>query len=80
MFTTLIWFLIIFLLFRFVFGFVIPLLTTTRQLRSKMKDMQQNARNFKTNTSSDYNSNTREKEQKRSTPAKGDYIEFEEVK
>jgi hypothetical protein len=45
-----------------------------------MKDMQQNARNFKTNTSSDYNSNTREKEQKRSTPAKGDYIEFEEVK
>jgi hypothetical protein len=44
-----------------------------------MKDMQQNAQNFKTNTSSNYN-NTYSTEQKRSTPAKGDYIDFEEVK
>jgi hypothetical protein len=45
-----------------------------------MKDMKQNVQSFKTNTSSDNNSNTHSKEQKRSTPAKGDYIEFEEVK
>lgn len=80
MITILFWCLLFFSLFRFVFGFVIPLLTTTRQLRSKMKDMQQNEQSFKTNTSSDNDNNTHSKEQKRSTPAKGDYIEFEEVK
>jgi hypothetical protein len=80
MFTILFWFLIIFSLFRFVFGFVIPLLATTRQLRGKMKDMQQNTQNYQTNTSSDFGSNTSSKGQKRSASGKGDYIDFEEVK
>lgn len=78
MITILFWFIIFYLLFRFIFNFVVPLISTTKQVRSKMKDMHQSMNDFqKTNTQQDrntaapqYNSNT----------AKGDYIDFEEIK
>jgi len=45
-----------------------------------MKDMGQNTRDFQSNASSGYNNNTYRREEARSTSAKGDYIDFEEVK
>jgi len=45
-----------------------------------MKDMRQNAQDFQSNTSFGSNNNTYTREQARSTSAKGDYIDFEEVK
>jgi hypothetical protein len=67
-------------MFRFVFGFVVPLITTTRQIRSKMKDVHQNMQDFQQTSQTNSSYNTTPNTQTKSNAAKGDYIDFEEIK
>lgn len=76
---------IIYLLYRFIFGFLIPVIGASRQMRMKMRQMQEqmnNQYNQQTQGKSSTN-NTSAPENNAantSTSTKGDYIEFEEVK
>ena len=66
----------IYLLYRFIFGFVLPVASATRQMNKKMQEFRRQQENMfaqqQTNTSSQPQTNTK-------APAE-DYIEFEEVK
>jgi hypothetical protein len=78
--TTLFWFIVFYLLFRFVFGFLVPLITTTKQIRSKMKDVHQNMQDFQQSGQTNNSYSTTANTQTKSNTAKGDYIDFEEIK
>lgn len=77
------WFIVFYFTFKFIFKFVLPLLITTRNVRAKMKDMRQNMGEFEANDSTTQNNNTHSNYSQtttNATSAKGDYIDFEEVK
>ncbi len=58
---------------RFLFGFVIPVVTTALQMRKKMKEMHR-ATGDETSFAPNTASNTKP------TTTKSDYIDFEEIK
>jgi hypothetical protein len=68
--------------FRLIFGFVIPVLLATRNVRTKMKDMNQKMADFESArpTSSSSSNGTYHKDEPATSSAKGDYIDFEEIK
>ena len=77
------WIIACYFLYRFIFGFVIPVLLATRNVRAKMKDMRQNMGEFEnTNqtTSSSGNGSVNQGTTTSASSSKGDYIDFEEVK
>jgi hypothetical protein len=78
--TILFWFIVFYLMFRFVFGFVVPLITTTRQIRTKMKDVHQNMQDFQQTNQTKGSYNSTSNTQTGSNVSKGDYIDFEEIK
>ena len=85
--SVILWFIVIYLLFRFIFRFVIPVISATRTVRSKVNEMRQTMESYQNtsgpgtqeatvdNGSSSYNSR-----QAKPADSKGDYIDFEEVK
>ena len=76
------WTILLYLLYRFVFGFLIPVITASKQMRGKIRQMQEQMKqqyeqqgqqqNY-TDTSSASNAKPRD-------TSKGEYIDFEEVK
>jgi hypothetical protein len=73
------WFIIFYLLFKFLFRFVLPLVIATRKVRSKIKEMKEEAQFSNNHQSSE--SPTDAFQPKQTSPAsKGDYIDFEEIK
>ncbi len=66
-----------YLLYRFIFELVIPIFRTTREVKKKMNEFQQNmhktAENNRTSNENTAKSTT-------SKPKSDDYIDFEEVK
>ena len=68
---------ILYLVYKLIFDFIIPVYQTTKQVRSKMGEMQQ-----KMNEQMKQQENRVNTTHKEPTPgpAKEDYIEFEEVK
>jgi hypothetical protein len=76
MFKYLFWALSLYVLFRFVFSFLIPVYRATRQMRSQMKDFhnrmegQQDYQHTSANADEAHKSKVKE----------GDYIDFEEIK
>ena len=70
--------LVLYLLYKLVFDFIIPVYKTTKQVSRKMGEMQSkmndNIKNQQTNTQ------TSASNEKAARPAREDYIEFEEVK
>lgn len=66
-------------LFRFIFGFVIPVANAALSMRRKMKDMQGRMNTYQNggNTTPQDQTNQQPTSPK---PAAGDYIDFEEVK
>jgi len=84
---------VLYLLYRFVFNFLLPVVKTTRQVREQFKNMQEgNGHNagggYNTggnyNTGSNYNAGPQQpgqqQQQKPKQPPAGEYIDFEEVK
>ena len=55
----------LYLLYKLVFDFIIPLTRTTREMKNRVNEM---------------NTRAHQKEASHSTPSKGDYIDFEEIK
>ena len=64
---------VLYLLYRFVFGFLMPVVRTTRHVRQQFRNMQEGA-------GSTSQQQPRQQEQKPKQPPVGDYIDFEEVK
>jgi predicted phage tail protein len=71
-----------YLLYRFIFGFVVPVYKATRQVKAQMKQFQQrmNEHQEQHNTSAGQQSNTGlAPDAAAAKPAQKDYIEFEEL-
>jgi hypothetical protein len=68
---------VIYILYKVIFDFIIPLYHSTKQVRSAMNDMQAKMKEQqRTNTTQA----TQETAKKHSTVSKEDYIDYEEVK
>ncbi len=66
----------IYILYRFIMGFVLPVAIATRQMNRKMKEFrQQQEEMYHTQTN-----HTTAAEKTSFTPSREDYLEFEEVK
>jgi len=74
---------IIYLLYRLIFNFIIPVVKTTRHVKAQFRDIHRNMQDGM--DQADFKNTSDEKKKKSSTnfsPKEpgGDYIEFEEVK
>lgn len=75
------WFIILYFLLRFIIRVLIPVVTATRNVRSKMNDINENMEGFNATHSSTANTNKQPSKNNADTSsAKGDYIDFEEIK
>ena len=70
---------VLYLLYRFVFNFLLPVVKTTRQVREQFRNMQEGNGH---NAGGNYNGGQQQprQEQKPKQPPMGEYIDFEEVK
>jgi hypothetical protein len=87
MFKYIIWAIIIYLLVRFIFDFLIPVIRTARRMKGQMKDFQDrmNSQQYHGNVDGQgfqENVNQQQTQAKRAAekPKAGDYIDFEEIK
>ena len=78
---------LLYLLYRLVFNFIIPIYRTTRQVRSSFREMhermnqhQQQSQHNGSNTHSDQNTSQSTNGKKPNTDNVGEYIDFEEIK
>jgi len=70
--------LLLYLLYKLIFDFIIPVYRTTKQVKQKVGEMQSKMNeHVQQQQNSQFQGTEKEKESK---PAKEDYIEFEEVK
>lgn len=69
---------VLYLVYKLIFDFIIPVYQTTRQVKQKMGEMQnQMNEHMKNQQSSQFTTGEKDAAKK---PAKEDYIEFEEIK
>jgi hypothetical protein len=82
MITALFWLIICYVLYKIIFGFVVPLISATWQVRAKMKDMQQEVNGFRKPHGSQTSPDGTHSEASpfKQNASKGDYIDFEEIK
>lgn len=70
-------FLVLYLLYKFIFGFIVPVSKASTQIKNKMNEMhqqqQQHQQQQRTNTAS-------QEDKTRVKPPAEDYIDFEEIK
>lgn len=72
---------VLYLVYKLIFDFIIPVYQTTKQVNKKMGEMQTKMNDqFNQSAGSGGQSNTSNASEKATRPAKEDYIEFEEVK
>ena len=83
MFTYIILFLVLYFLYRFIVGFVLPVVNASQKLQQKMRDINEQQTGEYTTTDNDINikrpTQTR-RQANEAKPSSKDYIEFEEVK
>ncbi len=72
--------LLAYLLYKLVFGFIIPVYRTTRKVRRSFKEMQEKMRTGGTYPGAKPSQRPNPEPQPKGKPAVGDYIDFEEVK
>lgn len=73
--------LLLYILYRFIFGFVIPVISASRKMQERMKDMQGNESNFNPHARDNgFGQSSTARKQSSSGPSSKDYIEFEEIK
>jgi predicted Holliday junction resolvase-like endonuclease len=69
---------LLYMLYKLIFDFIIPIYNTTKQVKQKVNEMQQNVNEqMKRQERNEFNATTKEPALK---PKGDDYIEFEEVK
>ena len=64
---------VLYLLYRFIFGFLVPVVRTTKQVRQQFRNMQEGG-------NAGASQQQPRQEQKPKQPPVGEYIDFEEVK
>ena len=70
---------LIYLLYKLIFGFIIPVSKATRQIKSKIREAQANQQRFQ--QQQQYSAPKQERFEKKDPPANdSEYIDFEEVK
>jgi hypothetical protein len=69
--------LVIYILYKVVFGFIIPVYQTTKQVKTKMNDMHSRMQEQQHAQSSQH---SQEPVKKSTTASKDDYIDYEEVR
>lgn len=79
MFKVLLWAFAIYLLYRFIFGLVIPVSRTASQIKQKMSEMQQHQA-FQQQEYARQQEQPQQKQTPVSSVKKDDYLDFEEVK
>ncbi len=79
MFKVLLWAFAIYMLYRFIFGFVIPVSKTASQIKQKMSEMQQQQA-FQQQEYARQQEQPQQKSTVNPTAKKDDYLDFEEVK
>ena len=79
MFKVLLWALAIYMLYRFIFGLVIPVSKTASQIKQKMSEMQQQQA-FQQQEYARHQEQPKQKEATASAVKKDDYLDFEEIK
>ncbi len=79
MFKVLLWALAIYMLYRFIFGLVIPASKTASQIKQKMSEMQQQQA-FQQQEYARQQEQPQQKSTVNPTAKKDDYLDFEEVK
>jgi hypothetical protein len=70
---------LIYIGYRFIFGLVIPVYRTTRQVKKQFREMNNRMNEYMKQQEQPFNPDERPEPQK-PTERKGDYIEFEEIK
>ncbi len=75
-------FIVFYLLLKFIIRIVIPVVMATRNVQSKMKDINENMNDLHSagQSSSSPNSGSFTKSQSKTSSGKEDYIDFEEIK
>ncbi len=74
----LLWGIVLYYLYKFVFGVVVPVGKATNQMKSKIKEMQdEQVRQQQAGQQQHF---TQQQQQKSTPTHEGDYIEFEEIK
>ncbi len=73
-----IWGIVIYLLYKFIFGFVIPVSRATRQIKSKIREAQANQQRFQEQQSQQ--AANQQFQRKEPPPSDAEYIDYEEVK
>ncbi|MBS1603424.1 MAG: hypothetical protein JST42_12210 [Bacteroidetes bacterium] len=71
---------VLYLLYRFIFNFLLPVVRTTRQVREQFRNMQEGANGDPGAGSGPTSQQQPRQEQKPKQPPVGEYIDFEEVK
>ena len=73
---------VLYLLYRFVFNFLLPVVRTTRQVRQQFRNMQEGMGGEQQPFNGGERVHTQQKQQRPSggKPPKEDYIDFEEIK
>lgn len=71
---------VIYIVYKFVFDFIIPVYKTTRQMQQKMNDMQQRMQQNQQQQAQNRNHNSGQPAATPTQPMQGDYIDYEEVK
>lgn len=79
MFKVLLWALAIYMLYRFIFGLVIPVSKTASQIKQKMSEMQQNQA-FQQQEYARQQEPSQQKQATTTAVKKDDYLDFEEIK
>jgi len=70
---------VLYLLYKLVFDFILPVYQTTKQVKQKVNEMQRNM-NEQANQQQRNNQYTTTNNQATTKPKSDDYIEFEEIK
>ncbi|GAB4093581.1 hypothetical protein [Flaviaesturariibacter terrae] len=77
--TFLFWLIVAYFAFRFLFGFLIPMIRTTRQVRRSFRTMNERM-NERFGTQPGENAGAQKVPPSGPAPRKDDYIDFEEIK
>ncbi|HXO73794.1 MAG TPA: hypothetical protein VN824_01165 [Puia sp.] len=72
---------VLYLLYRFVFNFLLPVVRTTRQVRQQFRNMQEGMGEQQSfNGGERVQSQQKQQQRPAQKPPAGDYIDFEEIK
>jgi Sec-independent protein translocase protein TatA len=71
---------VIYILYKFIFDFIIPVYKTTKQVKQKMSDMQQQMQQNQAAQQGNPYQNRQKAEETPKRAASEDYIDYEEIK